>query len=115
MPSEAHASLPRARLTRAAGRHASRHERGAMAPIIGASCFVLALLAIGGATLGRMTAARQDTQRAADAAALAASQLVRAEGLPFSAAARARAEALAGANSRVPLRFAWNMRETDRA
>lgn len=82
-------------------------QRGAFTPLAGAAAFVLAALALGALTVGRLAAVRADVQRAADAAALAAAQLVRDRGLPFDGTIRSAAEDVARRNVRVPVTFAW--------
>lgn len=87
-------------------------ERGSMTPVIAVLCLALAALGIGGATAGRLAAVRMDAQRAADAAALAAAQIIKEEGLPFTPAKRAAAEAVARRNSQLPMTFSWILNET---
>jgi Mg-chelatase subunit ChlD len=82
-------------------------QRGAVAMIAAMGIVVLVLLAIGGITLGRAVIIRRDAQRAADAAVLAALQMIRDVGLPFDDAKRAAAEAVAQVNSNQPLTFVW--------
>ncbi|HJZ87487.1 MAG TPA: vWA domain-containing protein [Polyangia bacterium] len=61
-------------------RPAGRRQRGATAPIVAGAALVLALFAVGGATLGRLAAAHMDLQRAADATALGTADLMREQG-----------------------------------
>jgi hypothetical protein len=73
---------------------------------------LMAVLAVGAISLGRLTAVRSDAQQASDSAVLAAAQIIRDRGMPFDGAARASAEDLARRNSRLPASFAWNVSET---
>jgi len=80
------------------------------AVIVGA--LLLCVVALGGITLGRLAAVRSDCQRAADAASLAALQVIRDRGLPFDTAARNAAESLARRNSPLDVRFTWQVTDT---
>jgi hypothetical protein len=85
-------------------------ERGSATPIVVFSTVVVAVLGIGGATIGRVVAGRSDAQRAADASALAAADLVRLEGMQ---AGREDALALGQLNSRqADVSFAPEVTET---
>jgi uncharacterized protein YegL len=57
-----------------------RRERGSMQLMIGASILMLAVFGLGGATLGRIVAAKMDLQRASDSAALGGAEAVRQRG-----------------------------------
>lgn len=96
-------------------RAAARRERGSMTPILAGSAVALALMAIGGATVGRLAAVRLDVQRASDAAVLAAAQIIKERGLPFDDAARMAAENLARRNSRLPVTFTWTINDAPTA
>jgi hypothetical protein len=84
-------------------------QRGAFTPLVGGASLVLAALALGGITVGRLAAVKRDTQRAADGAALAAAQLIRDRGMPFDAAIRASAEDVGRGNSSQPIAFGWTV------
>ncbi len=73
-------------------------SRGSATPIVVFSTVIVAIMGIGGATIGRVVAGRSDAQRAADSSALAAADLVRLEGMQ---AGREDALALGQLNSRV--------------
>lgn len=89
-----------------------RHsERGAVTPAVAVSTLLLSVLAIGGITIGTLAVNRRDAQAAADAATLAALQVIKERGLPFDANKRAAAEAIARGNSRNDIRFAWSVDE----
>ncbi len=87
-------------------------ERGGISPAMAVGIILMAVMAMGAISVGRIAATRQDTQRAADSAVLTAAQLVRDRGLPFTNQARVAAEAVARRNSNLPLAFSWNIRET---
>lgn len=87
-------------------------QRGAVTPAMIVGALLLCVVAMGGITLGRLTAIRSDCQRAADAGSLAALQVIRDRGLPFDAAARNAAEALARKNSPLDVRFTWQVTDT---
>jgi len=87
-------------------------ERGAVTPAIVVACLLASALSLGGITLGRMAAVRSDAQRSADAAALAALQVIKERGLPFDARAKAAAEAIARANTPNPVAITWQVNET---
>lgn len=89
-----------------------QRERGAVTPAIVVGTLLVSVLSLGGITLGRMVAARADAQRAADAATLAALQVIRERGMPFDASARAAAEAIASRNSQVPIQYSWQISES---
>jgi hypothetical protein len=88
-------------------------ERGSMALIVAGLCMVLLFLAIGGATVGRIVAVKKDVQRAADAACLSASHIVRQQGMPLTATKRLSAEVLAKGNVKVPVVFNWLVDDQD--
>jgi hypothetical protein len=75
-------------------------ERGSVAPIMAVGALVVGLIGVGGAAIGRLIAGRMDTQRAADAAALAIADVIRDEGI---GATRNGALDLAQTNSRLQL------------
>jgi hypothetical protein len=87
-------------------------ERGAITPVVAIASLVLAVLALGGISIGTLAVNRADAQRAADAATLAALQVIHERGMPFDAAARSAAEAIARGNSRNPIQFQWQVAET---
>lgn len=89
-----------------------RRQRGAFTPIMGAACLLLGMLTVGGVSIGRLTLVRTDSQRCADAAGLAAAQLVRDEGMPFDGGQRARAELVANGNTDFPVVYTWDVEET---
>lgn len=89
-----------------------RHQRGAISVAAVGGVLVLAVVAMGAISIGRITATRSDAQSAADSAALAAAQMIRDRGLPFTAASRAAAESLAQRNSQLPVQFQWNISQT---
>jgi Mg-chelatase subunit ChlD len=91
-----------------------RAERGGFTPVAAAVVFVLASVALGGATLGRMVVVRGEVQRAVDTTALAALKLINARGFPFDTTLRAAAEAVGNKNSSLPLRYEWTVTDTDR-
>ena len=86
-------------------------QSGAFTPLAGAAALVLAALALGSITVGRLSIVKADSQRAADAAALAATQLIRDRGLPYDASARLAAEATGRGNSPLPIVFTWTVTE----
>jgi len=86
-------------------------QRGSFTPLVGAVTLVLAAVALGGITVGRLTAVKRDSQRAADGAALAATQLIRDRGMPLDATIRAAAEDVGRGNSNLPVTFAWSVTE----
>ncbi len=73
---------------------------------------LVAMVAQGSITIGRMSVIRADAQRAADAGALAALQVIGERGLPFDAPAQAAAEAIAARNSPNGVRLTWRVTET---
>ncbi len=83
------------------------HERGAILPIALGAMLVLVVLAFGGFTMLRVVVARQEVQRAADAAVLVATTIVKHDGLPFDAVKQGRAETIARQNSTLSLEFHW--------
>jgi Flp pilus assembly protein TadG len=87
-------------------------QAGAIAPAAAVAALLLAILALGAIGIGRLAATRSDVQRAADAAVLAAAELVRERGLPFDAAARNAAETIARHNSALPINFQWNITQS---
>ncbi len=87
-------------------------QRGAVSVGMVAGIVLMAVIAIGAVSIGRITATRSDAQSAADSAALAAAQMIRDRGLPFTASARAAAESLAQRNSQLPIAFQWNITQT---
>ncbi len=89
-----------------------RRERGSMTVMVAGVCVVIGVLGIGGAFIGRMVTARNEAQNAADAAALAASSIIRGLGFPFDDAKRTKAEEVARQNSRLPVAFAWGVQES---
>lgn len=95
-----------------ARRSSRRHQRGAISVMAVAGIFLMAVVAMGAISIGRIAATRSDCQSAADAAALAAAQMIRDHGLPFSASSRAAAESLAQRNSQLPVQFQWNLTQT---
>ncbi len=87
-------------------------QRGSISPIVWGVCFALAIVGIGGFTVGQIVATKQDVQRAADAAVLSASGIIRATGMPFTPTKRAQAQDLAGQNSKWPVTFTWQVNQT---
>ncbi len=87
-------------------------QRGVITPAAGVAALVLCTLSIGVLSVGRLVAARQDAQGAADSAALAAADIIRERGLPFAGQARASAERVARSNSKRPIDFRWNIAQT---
>ena len=87
-------------------------ERGSIALMAAGVCTALGFLALGGAFIGRVVNARNEAQRVADAAALSGGNIVRALGLPFDDAKRARAEEIARRNTRLPVAFSWGVAES---
>ena len=51
-------------------RTAEIREKGGITPILGVIAIILAVVALGGITIGKIVAVRADAQRAADAAAM---------------------------------------------
>lgn len=90
-------------------------QRGAISVGMVAGIVLVAVLAMGAISIGRITATRSDAQSAADSAALAAAQMIRDRGLPFTASARAAAESLAQRNSQLPIAFQWNITQSPTA
>jgi Flp pilus assembly protein TadG len=86
-------------------------ERGAFTPLMGAGSLILGVIVLGGVSVGRLAAVKQDSQHAADAAAMSAVQLVRDRGMPFDAAAQAAAEATGSANAKLPVSYTWTVTE----
>lgn len=87
-----------------------RRERGSATPLVVFSTVVVAIIGIGGATIGRVVAGRTDAQRAADSSALATADLIRLEGMQ---AGREDALALGQRNSRAAdVAFAPHVTET---
>jgi hypothetical protein len=89
-----------------------RRQAGVIAPAAAVAALLLAVVALGAIGVGRLAATRSDVQRAADAAVLAAADLVRERGLPFDGAARAAAETIARRNSQLPIAFQWNVTQS---
>jgi len=87
-------------------------QRGAITPAIAVATLLASVLSIGGITLGTMAVKRRDAQNAADAATLAALQVIKERGMPFDASARELAERIARGNSRSDVRFTWGVTET---
>jgi hypothetical protein len=87
-------------------------ERGSVLPLVLGGVMLLAVLAYGGATVWRMVLARGEAQRAADAACLTAANVMKHLGMPFNLEKQGQAEALARANTSVPLAFEWQWQET---
>jgi Flp pilus assembly protein TadG len=87
-------------------------QRGSIATTAGVATILLSVVALGGIHVGRMSAIRGDAQRAADAAALHASEAIRERGMPFNLATRQAAEAMARKNSKLPVNFTWTVNET---
>jgi hypothetical protein len=83
-----------------------------LTPAVLVGSLVASAVSLGTITIGRMAVMRSDTQRAADAASLAALQVVRERGMPFDGPARAAAEAIARGNSSSPIRIAWQVSES---
>jgi hypothetical protein len=86
-------------------------QRGAAILLVAGATLALSVIALGGATIARLAVVRADVQRAADAAALAALEIVRTRGLPFDADARRAAERIAARNAGLELAFDWRIRE----
>jgi len=86
-------------------------QRGAITPIVGAAVLALSAMVLGGAYVGRLSVIRADSQRTADAAALAAVQIIRDRGLPLTGAGQAAAEAAGSRNSALPVNYAWTIVE----
>lgn len=84
-------------------------ERGIATPIAAVLALVLASAAMGAIGLGRMSVVRSDLQRAADAAALAASELIRLHGLPLDADLSKSAESTATRSVKIPTSFQWKV------
>jgi hypothetical protein len=93
-------------------RPARDREHGAITPAIAVATLLASVLSIGGITIGQLAVNRADAQRAADAATLAALQVVREQGLPFDTNKRLAAEAIARGNSGRDIRFAWSVTES---
>ena len=83
-----------------------------LTPAVLVSSLVASAVSLGTITIGRMAVMRTDTQRAADAASLAALQVIRERGMPFDGPARAAAEAIARGNSPAPIRVTWQVTES---
>lgn len=83
-----------------------------MTPAIAAGTLMMAVVSLGGITLGRIEVVKSDVQRAADAGTLAALEVVRQRGLPFDAASRAAAEAIARGNTPGSIALTWDVRES---
>jgi len=98
--------------TRRRNRHRGVRERGGVSPAAGVAILVLAMLAVGTISIGRLAAVRSDAQQAADSAALAACQIIRDRGMPFDATARMAAQNIAARNSQLPVAFTWTVAET---
>lgn len=86
-------------------------QRGAISPAAGIAVVLLSVTAVGGIAIGRMAAARQDAQQAADSAVLAAADIIRERGMPFDNRARSAAETLARRNSKRAIDFQWSVTE----
>ena len=82
-------------------------EAGIATPIAAIISLALAVTVVGAIGLGRMTAVRSDLQRAADASALAATELIRLHGLPFVGEYRDSAEATGQLSVKNPTDFKW--------
>ncbi|MBI4508451.1 MAG: VWA domain-containing protein [Deltaproteobacteria bacterium] len=82
-------------------------EQGSISPLVVGGILVLAAMALGGTTVGRVAVTKVEVQRAADAAVLAAAKIIRERGLPFDATAQAAAEAIANRNTSSRMRFNW--------
>ncbi len=87
-------------------------QRGAVTPAVIVAALLLSVVAMGVITIGRLGAVRADAQRAADAGALAALQVIRDRGMPFDNAARQAAEQLARKNSGLDVAFTWNVNQS---
>jgi len=83
-----------------------------VAPAALVAILVMAVLAVGTVSIGRLAAVRSDAQQAADSAALAACQIIRDRGMPFNAQARTAAQNIAARNSQLPVGFTWTVNET---
>ena len=68
--------------------HGRDRQRGAIAPAMAIAIVLMAILAVGAISIGRLAAVRSDAQQASDSAVLAAAQIIRDRGLPFDASAR---------------------------
>ncbi len=90
-----------------------RGQRGAFTPLMGAAVLLLAVVGLGGLMVGRLSVVKADSQRAADAAALAAAQAIRERGLPFDGTARGAAEAAGRRNTQLPVDFDFDVVETE--
>jgi len=84
-------------------------ERGIATPIAAVLALVLATAAMGAIGLGRMSVVRSDLQRAADAAALAATELIRLHGLPLESNLEQSAESTGQRSVNIPASFEWKI------
>jgi len=96
-------------------RPADRRQRGAITLGVVVGALVLSAAMIGAVTVGRIAAIRSDVQRAADAAALAALEVVRERGLSAAMSAQSAAETVGRGNSALDVRFFWRLHPTDDA
>jgi Flp pilus assembly protein TadG len=76
------------------------------------AALLLSVVAMGVITIGRLGAVRADAQRAADAGALAALQVIRDRGLPFDNAKRQAAEQIARKNTGLDIALTWSVNQT---
>jgi hypothetical protein len=83
-------------------------ERGGVLPLLLGMLLVLAAAFFGATTIGRVVIAKGEAQRAADAACLAMSSIVKHEGLQVLGEQQSRAEALGGLNSSLLINFVWS-------
>ncbi len=89
-------------------------ERGAMILIMAGVLVLVAVLAMGALTIMRLVLARQEVQRTADAACLAATTIIKHDGLPFDGGKQGAAAAIAARNhAGLDFRFAWDSQEAD--
>lgn len=83
-----------------------------MTPAIVSGTLLMAVISLGAITVGRIEVVKSDVQRAADAGTLAALEVVRERGLPFDAASRTAAEAIARGNTPASIALTWEVRES---
>jgi len=89
-------------------------ERGAMMVIMAGVLLLFAVLALGALTILRIIVARQEVQRVADAACLAATTIVKHDGLPFDQKKQDAAAAMAFRNHPgLDFTIQWNASESD--
>jgi hypothetical protein len=74
---------------------------------------LLCIVALGALGVGRLGVVRADAQRASDAAALVAVDVIRQRGLPFDDRAQRAAETVARRNSPLPMTFTWDVQQSD--